>query len=154
MDRSEIIDKIFKEAVGGINANTLSDADFWYSYVINLPDDQKTVYTIAVLNQQVFNGGFHQYFFNGYGQFAAITIGFLKDINALIGSQLLQEALELVNYQADELDNFRRKVFNREIDKLVGFDDDLMGKLEALDNKFNCSTEDLEVLLGNYLRLL
>ncbi|MGS2765243.1 DMP19 family protein [Sinomicrobium sp. M5D2P9] len=151
MRNGEITDKYYKEVVTGLNETILNDKDLWYSYVINLPLHLQIVYTIVVFHQQVFNGGLHQYFFNSYGQFAYLTVEQLKLIKAFKTSSILERAIREVNIENFSIDEFRAKIFNREIDRIVDFDEKLSEFLELLDNEYDDLDEDLEQLLVDYL---
>jgi hypothetical protein len=151
MRNKEITDKYYKEAVTGLNETILNDKDLWYSYVINLALHLQIVYTIVVFHQQVFNGGFHQYFFNSYGQFSYLTVEHLKLIKAFKTSSILERAISEVNIENFSIDEFRAKIFNREIDRIADFDERLSEFLELLDNEYDDLNEDLEQLLVDYL---
>lgn len=151
MRNEEITDKYYKEAVTGLNEIILNDKDLWYSYVINLPLHLQIVYTIVVFHQQVFNGGLHQYFFNSYGQFAYLTVEHLKLIKAFKTSNILERAIQEVNIEELNVNEFRAKVFNRELDKVANFDEELCASLELLDIEYDYLDEDLEQLLVDYL---
>ncbi len=151
MKNIEIINSYFKEAVDGLNEGILHDKDLWYSYVINLPIRLQIVYVIVVFHQQVFNGGLHQYFFNSYGQFAYLTIKHLKSIKAFKTASILEKAVNHVNIEKFSIEEFRQKIFNREIDSVVDFDEKLCNSLDELDNKYDNLDEDLEQLLVDYL---
>ncbi len=151
MKKDEITDKYYKEAVAGLNEVILQDKDLWYSYVINLPIKLQIVYTTIIFHQQVFNGGLHQYFFNSYGQFAYLTVDHLKLIKAYKTAEILEKALSEVNFKQYSIDEFREKVFNRELDRIVNFDEALSEFLDKLDNEYDSLDEDLEQLLLDYL---
>ena len=151
MSHEELINKKFKESVQGIDERILSNQDEWYAYVINLPVHLRIVYTIVILHQQVFNGGFHQYFFNRYGLFGYMTLDSLKAINAGSTMNLLKKVLEKVNDDDLEITEFKNRVFNKKIDKIVDFDDNLIDFLEECDDKYYKVEEGLTELLGNYL---
>lgn len=146
-----IIDEYYKEAVKGLTQKVLEDRDLWYSHVLNLPDELQITYTIAILHQQVFNGGFHQYFFNGYGQFAYITLGNLKTIQAFKTANILNRALLNVNKEKYDIDEFRDKIFNRTLEAISDFDENLGDTLNDLDNEYYLLDEDLEQLIVDYL---
>ena len=152
MENQEMIDKIYENAVTGLSKDVLNDGDKWYNYVMKLPLKEQIVYTIAILNMQVQNGGLHQYFFNGYGQFAFVTIRNLELIGANKISSILGDATKLVNYEDLEHDEFREKVFNRNVDRLKDFENNLATELDKLDDRFYESMDDLETLLVKYLR--
>jgi len=151
MRNEEITDKHYKEAVTGLNETILNDIDLWYSYVINLPPHLQIVYTIVVFHQQVFNGGLHQYFFNSYGQFAYLTVEHLKLIKAFKTSNILERAISQVNIIELSKNEFRAKIFSRELDRIADFDEELCDFLELLDNEYDDLDENLEQLLVDYL---
>jgi len=151
MRNEEITDKYYKEAVTRLNEIILNDKDLWYSYVINLPLHLQIVYTIVVFHHQVFNGGLHQYFFNSYGQFAYLTVEHLKLIKAFKTSNILERAIQEVNIEELNVNEFRANVFNRELDKVANFDEELCASLELLDIEYDDLNENLEQLLVDYL---
>ncbi len=151
MNYEELINEKFDESVKGLTKAILSNMESWYSYVSNLPVDLRVTYTVVVLHQQVFNGGFHQYFFNAYGMFAYLTIDSLEDIKASFTKDLLKRVLDKVNDSRMDTTLFREMVFNRKLDKIVNFDDDLGDYLEKCDEEYYDSDEDLTLLLGKYL---
>lgn len=152
MKNEEIIEKYYKEAVAGLNEAILNDKDLWYSYVANLPVHLQVVYTAVIFNQQVFNGGLHQYFFNSYGQFAYLTVEHLKLIKAVKASDILERAIQEVNSEKFSINDFRAKVFNRELDRIADFDGDLCNYLELLDDEYDNLNEDIKQLLVDYLQ--
>ncbi|MBC9914082.1 DMP19 family protein [Chitinophaga varians] len=115
---TEQVSKAFELAVGGLTEEwfQLQD-DSWYQYVTALPLQLRVVYLIEVLDAQVFNGGFHQYFSNRYGMFALSTIDALRTIGAAEKSSLLEKAYTLVNPEF-EPDVFRQKLVRGEIEML------------------------------------
>ncbi|MGQ1908996.1 DMP19 family protein [Marinifilum sp. RC60d5] len=151
MNKEKLIEKKFNESVQGIDEKILSNQEDWYTYVHNLPIHLRVVYTIVVLHQQVFNGGFHQYFLNGYGLFGYLTLDSLKIINANFTMNLLNTVLKEVNIEGFNVEEFRHKVFNKEIGKIANFDDKLSDFLEKCDDTYYEVEEDLTNLLGQYL---
>jgi hypothetical protein len=152
MNKSELIEKSYSEAVKGIKEDWFLNADSnWYDYINNLPVHLKITYLIIVLHNQVFNGGFHQYFVNGYGQFANETIKAFIDIGALKRSSLLEVAYKKVNASNVPIEVFRKQLLNKEIKSLF-VTDELYAPLDELDNEYyNIVDEEIEELLGNYL---
>lgn len=155
MNNSEIIEKKYAEAVQGIKEEWFQKTNpRWYDYVISLPDTLRITYLIVILHNQVCNGGFHQYFVNGYGQFAGETVKALIDIGAFKKSNLLKEALSIVNSPNHSDRVFREKLLKKEIDALF-VDDDLYDPLDNLDSKYyETNDEDTYQLLGDYLQKL
>lgn len=155
MDNREIIEKFYLQSTKGIKDEWfVSDIPYWYSYIINLPEHLKTTYLTVILESQVFNGGFDQYFANGYGQFAKETIDSLILIGAFKKSNLLEKALNIVKDDAITDDEFRKQLLNKTLKKLFK-EDVLYESLSQLDDSYyDIEDEDVEYLLADYLRKL
>jgi len=150
MSNSELIAKKYSEATKGIKDEWFTKANSkWFDYVSSLPMDLQATYMVVILENQVINGGFHQYFVNGYGQFADKTIGHLITIGALEKAKLLKQAFKIVNVANDNIDVFRANLLSKKIDALF-VEDDLFDPLDELD-KVYYDAEDIEKALGNYL---
>ncbi|MGC4040330.1 MAG: DUF4375 domain-containing protein [Flavobacterium sp.] len=149
-----LIDKTYQAAVRGLKEEWFNNPSLnWFNYIQNLSSQEKTTYCIVVLDNQVFNGGFHQYFSNGYGQFASSTIKALKNIGAVKKANLLNEALQIVNPKNIEDREFALNLLKFEIDPLFK-EDTLFEPLEKLDDQYeNHSEEDLQILLENFLQV-
>lgn len=92
---SDLIDFVYESAVKGLKDEWLeSGSSKWYEYIINLPEKEKVIYTVAILDMKINNGGFNQYFVNGYGQFARETIKSLELINANKTAKFYQKLLK------------------------------------------------------------
>ena len=152
MNNLKLIEKKYSEAVEGIVEDWFNEKSTkWYDYIIGLPIQLKICYLIVIVHNQISNGGFHQYFVNGYGQFAKETIIALKTIGAINKGELLGEALKIVNSKNYSDDIFRMKLLEKQIPKLF-YKDDLFEPLDNLDNNYYTEeNEDIEKLLGKYL---
>lgn len=152
MNNQELIEKTYLESTRGIKEDWfVSDVPHWYSYVINLPKHLQVTYLTVVLENQVLNGGFHQYFANSYGQFAKETIDALIEIGAFKKSNLLDKALNIVQDESMSDEEFRKELVNKTLKKLFKYDD-LFDPLEELDDiYYDMEDEDIADLLGNYL---
>lgn len=129
----------------------LNSSTDWYDYVVNLPIHLRVTYLVVVLHDQVFNGGFHQYLVNGYGQFVKETIVSLLDIGALKRSTLLETAFKMVNANNVSMEVFRKQILDKTIESLF-VTDELYATLDELDIEYyNLVDEELEVLLVSYL---
>lgn len=153
MSYTELIEEKYAEAVKGIKEEWFNEPNTkWYEYVIGLPIQLQICYLIVVFHNQIFNGGFHQYFVNGYGQFTKETINALKTIGAFKKADLLEEALKIVNSENYSDNIFRKKLLEKQIPQLFS-KDDLFEPLDNLDNSYYTDEdEDIESLLGSYLR--
>lgn len=152
MNNQELIEKIYLESTKGIQKEWfVSEMPHWYSYVINLPKHLQVTYLTVILENQVINGGFHQYFVNAYGQFAKETVDALIEIGAFEKSNLLDKARNIVQGGLND-EEFRKGLINKTLGKLF-IDDDLFDPLEDLDNiYYDLEDEDISDLLGKYLK--
>lgn len=153
MNNQEVIEEKYLEAVKGIKEEWLVKVNpHWYNYILSLPIDLQIAYLVVTFDNQVLNGGFHQYFLNGYGQFAKETIDILIKIGASKKADLLKKALVLVNYEQNTDTVFREKLLKRDI-KLLFVEDELFEPLDQLDSQYyENENENLEQLMGNYFR--
>ncbi len=151
MNDQDLIDKYFQQAVKNLKEEFFLNYELWDEYVSGLPEANKIVYLITVLHDQVFNGGFHQYFLNSYGMFSQETIVCLDKIGAKKTSALLSEVHGYVNYLKLDGPTFKKRVFDKNLDKIVNFDDELYDILDSKDDIYYDLDEDLEKLLSNYL---
>lgn len=148
---SDLIDFVYSSAVKGIKEEWLeSGSSKWYDYIVSLPEKELTVYTIALLDEEVNNGGFNQYFVNGYGQFSKETIESLNRIGAHKVSSILERAFYKIKGSIDDV-VFRKKLLKGEINRLYE-DDELDDYLSLLDDEYYLYEDDIGKLLGEYLR--
>ena len=145
---SDLVEKTFARAVKDLKNEWLSSHDKkWYMYITGLPENLQVVYTILVFHNQVFNGRFHQYFSNGYGQFALETIINLRLIHANTKADMLVKAFNFINSKDLKIEDFRNELLNRTISKLF-LTDELFDVLEEIDDSYDESNEDIEELLN------
>lgn len=152
MNKAEVINSYYKEAVKGLNETILIEGELWYSHILYLPKHLQIVYTVEIFFQQVNSGGLHQYFFNRYGQFAYLTIDNFKLIKAFELAQILERALDKVNEEQYSIDEFRKRAYSRKLDRIVNFDRELADFLDELDDEIDSLDEDLETLYLDYLK--
>ncbi|MGD1318739.1 DMP19 family protein [Chryseobacterium sp. 2R14A] len=152
MNNQELIEQTYLEAAKEIKEDWFfSDMPYWYSYVINLPKHLQITYLTVVMENQVLNGGFHQYFANSYGQFSKETIDALIEIGAFKKSNLLDKALKIVQDKNMTDQEFRKMLMNKTLKKLF-IEDDLFEPLEELDDMYyDIDDEDITDLLGKFL---
>lgn len=149
----KVLEEKYAEATKGIKEDWLNEPSTkWYNYVLDLPIQLRTCYLVVVFHSQIFNGGFHQYFLNRYGQFAKETIEALKRVGAFEKATLLEQALLFVNSEDDSDEIFRTKLITQRIPQLFA-NDDLFEPLDSLESiYYSDENEDIEHLLLHYLR--
>lgn len=151
LSNSELIDNLYNSA-GEQLRNSVTDwanYDQWRTSVNELDETQRSVYLIGVLNQQVLNGGFIQYFDNSYGMFGYETLRVLRTIGAIASANLLEQALKLVNHEQLSESEFSQYIANNLVDDNIG------DELDQLDDKYYYeleNSEDLEELLSNWIK--
>ena len=151
MNKTELIEEYYLKAVEGIKEEWFNSTDGkWYKHIMEQSDKEKITYLVVVLHNQVFNGGFHQYFANGYGQFAKETINALNTIGASKKAELLKRAIQIVNSENLPDEKFRADLLNKKL-KLLFNSDDLYLPLEELDDIYY-SEEDTIDFLSDYLQ--
>ena len=156
MSPIDTINKYYKQSVVGIRAETLTDCDRWYNCIQEKPEHLQAVYTYVILYRQVYNGGFHQYFANGYGLFVELTIHYLKQMGAAKCSAIVQEAMEAINTDGYSPEELQERIFSNIMPAIRDFDETLCYKLEVLDNRYynlEKDGEDIEALMAGYLVL-
>lgn len=153
MSGSGIIEENYTSAVKGLKEDWLNTVSTdWYNYVVSLPSHLNVTYLIVVFHNQVYNGGFHQYFVNGYGQFARETINALKAIGAPRTTDLLLQALNKVNSENLPDEVFRILLLRKELPQLFD-NDDLFEPLNDLDKRYYSEeSEDVMKVLSDYLK--
>ncbi|MGN7706893.1 DMP19 family protein [Chryseobacterium sp. 22543] len=152
-DNLELVESTYGEVISGIKVEWLN-ADYakWYSYITKLPSKFQVTYLVVLLDNQVFNGGFHQYYINSYGLFSTETIRALEAIGAKKRAIILENAFKLVNKDNDSDSVFRRRIFNKTISSLVD-NDNLHLELDALDTLYyDEKGEDIVDLLATYIK--
>lgn len=92
--------------------------------------------TARVLESLVFNGGFHKYFANRYGQFTRKTVEYLKLIGSDEKASIIIKAYNMVNYEKlNDLD-FKNSLLEGRIEKLF-LTDELFDALDEIDEKYD-----------------
>lgn len=148
-----LVDFYYSNAVKGIKEEWLANLnENWYNYISSLPEKEKVTYHIAILDEEVANGGFNQYFINGYGQFAKDTISSLKSIKANKSALILEKAYELINKEKLNDKTFRHKLLSNNIEELYDYANDLNNSLNKLDDQYSEYEDNIAVLLVDYLK--
>lgn len=97
-----------------------------------LTPSARTIYFVSVLDREVFNGGFHQYFSNSSGKYAQETLAALRELGAVEIAELLAEAIDAFPEKQVPKD---RKLRNEQLDRTdARFLDSLDSRYYALDD--------------------
>jgi len=124
------------------------DASNEYPVVMNFNKSQQAIYVIVVLQGEVDNGGFNQYYYNSSGQFAKFTPNALK----LVGADRFAELVTKAN-KAFETEN--KKIKKNQDGTLEGFSKSYENNpLNKFDKEFYAfeKKENLDALLVHYIR--
>jgi hypothetical protein len=107
---------------------------------------EKNVLFIEMLEGQINNGGFDQYFFNSSGEYAHETLSALKEINAPKMTELLNQAIKA----------FPTLPIPKDTEKRRGNMDDIPEKIheiwDKLDDEFYKYPENLAGLVIEYVK--
>ncbi len=153
LTNEELIDYVYYDIAGKYlneKINDWSQTKMWFDTVFELSEPVRYTYGIGVLNMQVMNGGFEQYYDNDYGIFAEETLNGLKKIGAELTFELLKSSVEIMKKhkepKTDLFDFITESKYweNKEIEQVL---DRVTEEYWNLEDK-----EDLTELLGNYLR--
>jgi hypothetical protein len=144
------IEKQYDEIISGIKPEWVSEWEPISEYLHTLPDWKQAIYLVVNLDNQVFNGGFHQYFTNGYGAFAEEAIKVLKMIGATDTANIVKQAYDIVNADHDVQAVFREKIFKKRYRQLI-ISDSLFEPLDRLDKAYANNGEDVIELLLSFV---
>ncbi|GAB2522836.1 DMP19 family protein [Spirosoma aerophilum] len=149
---SNLVESTYQKAIAGLDRDILiAPYPVWYNYVMKLPVPQRSVYVVIVFHNQVFNGGFHQYFLNSYGQFAYETIDWLRRIEAFPQAAVLNRAIERLSLEEPTDERLISKIANKNLSCIVDFEEETFEYLNKLDDEYYACNENLEQLLGSFL---
>ncbi|HSS63530.1 MAG TPA: DUF4375 domain-containing protein [Gammaproteobacteria bacterium] len=126
--------KRFVEIVTNVDADRFAE----------LEPGARDIYVVGLLEGEVNNGGFSQYFWNTEGQHAAVTVDVLKRVGAKETASLLRRAMKLYGAPpSDDLDEW--------YDRLERVDSEHEDALAELDEHFYEGVDDLPVLVMKHL---
>lgn len=151
---NELIDSVYFNIAGEAIRNNISDfsnTNKWFEVVMKMPKPVSLIYRVIIFNQQVSNGGLIQYFDNGYGIFSYDTLKDLKNLKADLFYTLLEEALEIINPENFQGEDFIEYVINRKYE--TNFKS-ITKKLNALEEEYY-KREYVDILIkkaANYFR--
>jgi hypothetical protein len=111
-----------------------------------LTNPQKVFYYIYILEGEVNNGGFNQYFFNSSGEHTHQALDALKQIKASHLAGLLEKAIATWPNKEVPVNTMKRRSLLQELG------DDINPVLDKLDDEFYQSTDSLSLLLLNYVK--
>ena len=110
-----------------------------------LDDGQRAAFCILLLEMEVNNGGFHQFFNNSTGYFVPETIMALKQIGADSTAAILEKAIVIAYPNGFPTDRSQHE-------EALRFDDAVFDELDEVDTAFYRYEDDLTSLVNDYLR--
>jgi hypothetical protein len=141
-------DKLLQLVFDNLISKMAKDLSDEYPVIISLNKSQQAIYMIGVLQAEVENGGFNQYYYNSAGKFAKLTPGALMLVGANRFAQLVSRANKtfetenknIKKHQDGTLEGFSKSYNNNPLNKLDN-------EFYALEKK-----ENLESLQIAYIR--
>lgn len=107
---------------------------------------EKNILYIDMLEGQVNNGGFDQYFFNSSGEYAHETIIALKEIKAPLMADILNRAIKVFPELPIPKDSEQRREFMEDIPESIS------DTWDKLDDEFYKYPENLAGLVIEYIK--
>jgi hypothetical protein len=112
-----------------------------------LPRGLKMVYTTRMLQAEVMNGGFNQYFWNSSGKLADEALAGYRLIGAKLHAKLLEEAIEQRRAEEPEMKRLRETGTQQAFSESYKH-----SKLQGLDRRFRGLSESVSRLRMDYIR--
>lgn len=110
-----------------------------------LSPGQKTLYFFWYLDEQVTNGGFIQFYWNGYGKYLPAIYDGLE----IIGDSELMQHLDHVNlYFTENLSTFQKAIDKEDFEGIY----EQLPKFEEFDDKYYELHDRTKELIENYAR--
>ncbi|RFZ81639.1 DUF4375 domain-containing protein [Mucilaginibacter terrenus] len=150
MSDASFIEEQYEDIISGIKPEWVFKQEQLSEYLLALPTWRQAIYFIVNLDNQVFNGGFHQYFTNRYGAFAQEAINALIMIGATDTAKIVKRAYQLVNAANDAPVVFQEKILKKRYKNLIT-DEDLFEPLNQLDKAYANNGEDVMEMLLNFI---
>jgi hypothetical protein len=148
----DLLTATYHRAVAGLTeAILVAPYPQWYDHINHLPLPERLTYCVLLFDAQVGNGGLHQYFWNGYGQFGYETVAYLGVLGATTQAGILRQALTVLAEEESEPAMLREKVHTRSMESLNTFAEPLTSALDNLDDAYYACTEDIEERIRTFL---
>ncbi len=112
----------------------------------SLNEYEKNVLYLEMLEGQVNNGGFDQYFFNSSGEYSQETSNALQEIGALKMLEILEQAIKVFPSLPIPKDTETRRELMQDLPKEIN------QKLNELDQNFYVNAENSENLVIEYVK--
>jgi hypothetical protein len=112
-----------------------------------LPRGPRMVYTTRMLQAEVLNGGFNQYFWNSSGRLAEDALASYRLIGAKLHAKLLEEAMEQRRIEEPEMKRLRETGTQQAFSESYKHT-----KLGAFDRRFRGLGENADRMRMDYIR--
>ncbi len=112
----------------------------------NLNEAEKTFLYVEILEAEINNGGFDQYFFNSSGDYSIETLEALKKIRAFKTAKIVEEAFKEFPENPIPKNNEKRR------ELLENINDNTSEKWNELEDKFYLYEENIGGLLLEYVK--
>lgn len=112
----------------------------------NLTEAEKTFIFVELLEAEINNGGFDQYFFNSSGDYTLETLESLERIKAHKTAKIVAQAFKIFPVQPIPKDNEKRRTILENIDKNIS------NKWNLLEDDFYANDENIGKLLLDYVK--
>jgi hypothetical protein len=140
-------DELEQLIVDEIERRVGDDYDHSHEIVLSMPRGFRFIYAVWLLDAEVNNGGFNQFFWNSSGQFAPEALEGLREIGATKHEELLKKAIQIHKDESAMIGKLKKK------GTLEAFSESYKyTKLNKLDDEYYKLPESLEKLNVKYIR--
>ena len=112
----------------------------------NLTEAEKTFIYVEMIENEINNGGFDQYFFNSSGDYSLEALEALKKIGALKTIKIIEDAFKIFPVNPIPKNNEKRRYILENIDEQTSI------KWNELEDRFYESEENIGGLLLEYVK--
>lgn len=112
----------------------------------NLTEAEKKFIYIEILEAEINNGGFDQYFYNSSGNYSTETLEALKEIGAIKTAKIVEEAFKVFSENPIPKNNEKRREILERINSKTS------EKWQELEDEFYLHEENIGSLLLEYVR--
>jgi len=140
-------DELEQLIIDEIERRVGDDYDHNHEIVLSMPKGFRVIYATWLLDAEVNNGGFNQFFWNSSGQFAPEALEGLRQIGAKKHEELLQRAIRIHNEEKTTIEKLKQQ------GTLEAFSESYKHtKLNKLDDEYYKLPEGLGKLNVQYIR--
>lgn len=135
-----------EEIILKIGERVWKKTQYDYNNFSNLNEIEKTFIYVDILEGQVNNGGFDQFFFNSSGDFTYEVLESYKNIGAYKTAKIINEAIKLFPTVPVSKDTETRRIIMQDLSE------EISEKWNQLDDQFYEYEENIVIYMIDYIK--